>query len=60
VPNVAHSLTELVWLGTMTGQCGRFLEASVAAGLNIVTAGATQVGKTTLLIVLSNRCSSGR
>jgi TIR domain len=35
----------------MTGQCARFLEASVVADLNIVTAGATQAGKTTLLIV---------
>jgi len=33
----------------MTGQCARFLE--VVAGLNIVTAGATQAGKTTLLSV---------
>jgi pilus assembly protein CpaF len=36
----AHSLAELVRLGTMTPQCARFLEASVVAGLNIVTAGA--------------------
>jgi pilus assembly protein CpaF len=47
----AHSLAELVRLGTMTDQCARFLEASVVAGLNIVTAGATQAGKTTLLTV---------
>ena len=37
----AHSLAELVRLGTMTGQCAFFLEASVVAGLNIATAGAT-------------------
>jgi hypothetical protein len=37
----AHSLAELVRLGTMTGQCARFLETSVVAGLNIVTAGGT-------------------
>jgi pilus assembly protein CpaF len=49
----AHSLAELVRLGTMTGQCARFLEASVVAGLNIVTAGATQAGKTTLLNCLA-------
>jgi hypothetical protein len=47
----AHSLAELVRLGTMTGQCASFLEASVVAGLNIVTAGATQAGNITLLIV---------
>jgi pilus assembly protein CpaF len=45
----AHSLAELVRLGTITGQCARFLEAAVVAGLNIVTAGATQTGKTALL-----------
>jgi pilus assembly protein CpaF len=49
----AHSLAELVRLGTMTDQCARFLEASVVAGLNIVTAGATQAGKTTLLNCLA-------
>ena len=45
----AHSLTELVRLGTMSGQCARFLEAAVVSGLNIVVAGATQSGKTTTL-----------
>jgi pilus assembly protein CpaF len=49
----AHSLAELVRLGTMTGPCARFLEAAVVAGLNIVTAGATQAGKTTLLNCLA-------
>jgi len=49
----AHSLAELLRLGTMTGQCARFLEAAVVAGLNIVTAGATQAGKTTLLNCLA-------
>ncbi|MGY1703858.1 CpaF family protein [Geodermatophilus sp. SYSU D00697] len=45
----AHSLDELVGLGTLTGQAARFLEAAVAAGLNILVAGGTQAGKTTLL-----------
>jgi pilus assembly protein CpaF len=49
----AHSLDELVRLGTLTTQCARFLEASVAAGLNLVVAGATQAGKTTLLNCLA-------
>jgi pilus assembly protein CpaF len=49
----ANSLEELVRLGTMSGQCARFLEASVVAGLNIVVAGATQAGKTTLLNCLA-------
>src|SRR3954462_1245586 len=45
----AHSLDELVALGTLTGQAARFLEAAVAAGLNILVSGGTQAGKTTLL-----------
>lgn len=45
----AHSLDELVALGTLTSQAARFLEAAVAAGLNILVAGGTQAGKTTLL-----------
>jgi pilus assembly protein CpaF len=45
----AHSLDELVALGTLTAQAARFLEASVAAGLNILVSGGTQAGKTTLL-----------
>jgi pilus assembly protein CpaF len=49
----AHSLRELVRLGTLSGQCARFLEAAVVAGLNIVVAGATQSGKTTTLNCLA-------
>jgi pilus assembly protein CpaF len=45
----AHSLDELVALGTVTAQAARFLEAAVAAGLNILVSGGTQAGKTTLL-----------
>ncbi|MEI4270558.1 ATPase, T2SS/T4P/T4SS family [Klenkia sp. LSe6-5] len=45
----AHSLDELVALGTLTPQVARFLEASVAAGLNILVSGGTQAGKTTML-----------
>src|SRR5205823_11902536 len=32
----AHSLDELVGLGTLTAQAARFLEAAVASGLNII------------------------
>ncbi len=49
----AHSLDELVQLGTLTRQAARFLEASVAAGLNVIVAGGTQAGKTTLLNCLA-------
>src|SRR3954463_4335750 len=49
----AHSLDELVGLGTVTVEAARFLEAAVAAGLNIIVAGGTQAGKTTVLNCLS-------
>jgi pilus assembly protein CpaF len=45
-------LEELVRLGSLTEQAARFLEASVAAGLNILVAGGTQAGKTTMLNAL--------
>jgi pilus assembly protein CpaF len=45
----ANSLDELVGLGTLTAQAARFLEAAVGSGLNIIVAGGTQAGKTTLL-----------
>ncbi|GAB3350006.1 CpaF family protein [Modestobacter lapidis] len=45
----AHSLDELVALGTLPANVARFLEAAVAAGLNILVSGGTQAGKTTLL-----------
>jgi pilus assembly protein CpaF len=46
------SLDELINLGSVTEQAARFLEASVAAGLNILVAGGTQSGKTTMLNAL--------
>lgn len=49
----ANSLDELVRLGTMPPHCARFLEAAVVAGVNLVVAGATQSGKTTLLNCLA-------
>jgi pilus assembly protein CpaF len=49
----AHHLDELVALGTLPAHAARFLEASVAAGLNIIVAGGTQAGKTTLLNCLA-------
>ena len=50
----AHHLDELVELGSVTAQAAAFLEAAVAAGLNIVVAGGTQAGKTTLLNCLGS------
>ncbi|HEX4654168.1 MAG TPA: ATPase, T2SS/T4P/T4SS family [Mycobacteriales bacterium] len=49
----AHSLDELVVLGTVTADAARFLEAAVIAGLNVIVAGGTQAGKTTLLNCLA-------
>jgi pilus assembly protein CpaF len=49
----ANSLDELVGLGTLPPQAARFLEASVMAGLNIIVAGGTQAGKTTMLNCLA-------
>ena len=49
----AHSLDELVALGSLTIQAARFLEAAVASGLNLIVAGGTQAGKTTLLNCLA-------
>jgi pilus assembly protein CpaF len=47
-----RSLDELVRVGTLTEQAARFLESSVVAGLNVLVAGGTQAGKTTLLNAL--------
>ena len=49
----ANHLDDLVRLGTITPQASRFLEAAVVSGLNILVAGGTQAGKTTLLNCLS-------
>jgi len=50
----ANALEDLVALGTITPHAARFLEAAVTAGLNIIVAGGTQAGKTTLLNTLIN------
>ncbi|RYP82637.1 CpaF family protein [Nocardioides guangzhouensis] len=50
----ASRLHDLVDLGTLTPQAARFLEASVRAGLNVLVAGGTQAGKTTLLNCLAS------
>ena len=49
----ANALDELVSLGTLTQQASRFLEAATIAGLNVIVAGGTQAGKTTLLNCLA-------
>jgi pilus assembly protein CpaF len=52
VVRAAH-LDDLVRLGSLTPQAAAFLDASVRAGLNILVAGATQAGKTTMLNALA-------
>ncbi len=49
----ATHLDDLVKLGTLTRAASTFLEAAVVAGLNILVAGGTQAGKTTLLNCLA-------
>ncbi len=55
----AARLDDLVRLGSMTPAAARFLEASVLAGLNIIVAGATQAGKTTMLNCLAAAIPGG-
>ena len=49
----ASRLDDLVGLGSLSHQAARFLDASIRAGLNVVVAGATQAGKTTMLNCLA-------
>ena len=54
----SKSLEGLVSVGTLTDQAAAFLQACVVSGLNIVVAGATQAGKTTLMNALLNSALS--
>ena len=49
----AARLHDLVELGSLSTQAASFLEAAVRAGLNILIAGGTQAGKTTILNYLA-------
>lgn len=49
----ADHLEDLVRLGSVTKQAADFLGAAVSSGLNILVAGGTQAGKTTLLNCLA-------
>ncbi|HET8560022.1 MAG TPA: ATPase, T2SS/T4P/T4SS family, partial [Marmoricola sp.] len=55
----AARLDDLVGLGSLTTEAARFLEACVRAGLNIVVAGGTQAGKTTMLNCLAAAIPGG-
>lgn len=48
----ARDIEDLVALGMMTADAGAFLRSAVCQGKNIVVAGGTQAGKTTLLNTL--------
>jgi pilus assembly protein CpaF len=50
----ADHLDDLVRLGTLTGHAAAFLAAAATSGLNILVAGGTQAGKTTLLNCLAS------
>lgn len=49
----ADHLDDLVRLGSLPARAARFLEAAVVSGLNILVAGSTQAGKTTMLNCLA-------
>jgi pilus assembly protein CpaF len=55
----ATDLDELIVAGELTSQAARFLESAVVSGLNVIIAGGTQAGKTTLLNCLAS-CIPGR
>ena len=54
----AFDLTGLVALGSLTPQAADFLDAAVAAGLNVIASGATGAGKTTFLRCLAQSVGS--
>ncbi len=49
----AARLGDLVGLGSLTPAAARFLDAAVLAGLNMIVAGGTQAGETTMLNCLA-------
>ncbi len=55
----AARLTDLVQLGSLPATAAAFLDASVRAGLNVLVAGATQAGKTTMLNCLAAAIPGG-
>lgn len=55
----AARLSDLVELGSLTPRAATFLEASVRAGLNVMVAGGTQTGKTTMLNCLAAAIPGG-
>jgi pilus assembly protein CpaF len=56
----AGRLDHLVRLGSLSPHAAAFLDAAVRAGLNILVAGATQAGKTTMLNALAGSIPTGQ
>jgi pilus assembly protein CpaF len=54
----AHSLDQLVTLGTLSQSAAQFLDAAVQAGVNILVSGPTGSGKTTFLNCLGASIAS--
>ncbi|WP_018155384.1 CpaF family protein [Demetria terragena] len=54
----AHTLDDLVRMGSMSAQAARFLGAATASGLNVLVSGGTQAGKTTMLNCLASSIPS--
>src|ERR1700681_4556474 len=54
----AHSLEQLVRLGTLTDTAAQFLDVAVQAGINILVSGPTGAGKTTFLNALGTSIAS--
>lgn len=50
----AHSMGDLVALGSLPAGAAAFLEAAVASGLNVIVSGSTGAGKTTALNCLAS------
>lgn len=55
----AATLDAMVELGSLTAPAAAFLEASIKAGLNVLIAGGTQAGKTTMLNCLAAAIPGG-
>lgn len=55
----ATRVGDLVELGSLTPRAAAFLEATVRAGLNVLVAGGTQAGKTTMLNCLAAAIPGG-
>lgn len=56
----AHHLDHLVRLGALSSHAAAFLDAAVRAGSNVLVAGATQAGKTTMLNALAGSIPTGQ